>query len=279
PGAHGGAPADAFHLVIPSVPGYGFSGPVAEAGWDLTRVARAWAELMRRLGYHRYLAQGGDFGALVSLALAAADHDHVAGAHVNFLLTIPSGDPAELGQLTDSDRARLHRLSRFLQDQSGYMKLQATRPQTLAYALTDSPAGQLAWIIEKFKEWTDSDKVPEDAVDRDLLLTNATIYWLTGTAGPSAQLYYEAAGFLPTAPAPPSLPPLRVPLGVAVSPHDIILPIRRLADRDFPNIVRWSEFDRGGHFAAMEQPALFVQDLRSFAHALPEMGVLRERQP
>src|SRR5215813_11009115 len=217
PGAHGGDPADAFHLVIPSVPGYGFSGPVAEAGWDLTRVARAWAELMRRLGYHRYLTQGGDFGALVSLALAAADHEHVAGAHVNFLLTAPSGDPAELDLLTESDLARLQRASMYIQDQSGYMKLQSTRPQTLAYALTDSPAGQLAWIIEKFKEWTDSDKVPEDAIARDRLLTNATIYWLTATAGSSAQLYYEAADFLP---------------------------IRRLADQGFPNIVQWSEFDQ-----------------------------------
>jgi pimeloyl-ACP methyl ester carboxylesterase len=269
PGAHGGSPADAFHLVIPSVPGYGFSGPVTEPGWDLTRVARAWAELMHRLGYHRYLAQGGDFGALASLALAALDHEHVAGAHVNFLPTAPSGDPAELDQLTESDLARLQRASRFIQDQSGYMKLQSTRPQTLAYGLTDSPVGQLAWIVEKFKEWTDSDKSPEDAVDRDRLLTNATIYWLTATAGSAAQLYYEAADLLPTAPTPPSTPPLPVPLGVAVYPHDILLPIRRLADRDFPNIVQWSEFNRGGHFAALEQPDLFVQDLRSFAHALP----------
>jgi pimeloyl-ACP methyl ester carboxylesterase len=270
PGAHGGDPADAFHLVIPSVPGYGFSGPVAETGWDLMRVARAWAELMRRLGYDWYIAQGGDFGALVSLALAAVDHDHVAGAHVNFLPTPPSGDPAELDQLSEPDLARLQRASRFIQEQSAYMKLQATRPQTLAYALTDSPAGQLAWIIEKFKEWTDSGQVPEDAVARDRLLTNATIYWLTGTAGSSAQLYYEAADFLPTAPAPPSLPPLPVPLGEAVYPHDILLPIRRLADQGFPNIVQWSEFDRGGHFAAMEQPDLFVHDVRSFAHAISQ---------
>jgi microsomal epoxide hydrolase len=269
PGAHGGGLADAFHLVIPSVPGYGFSGPVAETGWDLMRIARAWAELMDRLGYDRYIAQGGDFGALVSLALAAIDDEHVAGAHVNFLPTAPSGDPAELDRLTEPDLARLQRASRFIAEESAYMTLQSTRPQTLAYALTDSPVGQLAWIVEKFKEWTDSDKVPEDAIDRDLLLTDATIYWLTATAGSSAQLYYEAADFLPTAPTPPSLPPLPVPLGVAVYPHDIILPIRRLADRDFPNIVQWSEFDRGGHFAALEQPALFVQDLRDYARLLP----------
>jgi epoxide hydrolase len=135
----------------------------------------------------------------------------------------------------------------------------------LSYAFTDSPVGQLAWIVEKFREWTDSDTVPEDAVDRDLLLTNAMIYWLTGTAGSSAQIYYESAPFLPTAPATPSLPPLPVPLGVAVFPRDIILPIRRLAERSFPNIVHWTEFDRGGHFAAMEQPDLFVDDVRTFA--------------
>src|SRR5262245_7452784 len=260
PGAHGGDPADAFHLVIPSIPGYGFSGPVTETGWDLTRVARAWAELMHRLRYHRYITQGGDFGALVSLALAAVDHDHVAGVHINFLPTAPSGDPAELAQLTEPDLARLQRATRYLQDQSGYMTLQSTRPQTLAYALTDSPVGQLAWIVEKFMEWTDSDKVPEDAIARDRLLTDVTLYWLTATAGSSAQLYYEAADFLPTAPTPPRLPPLSVPVGVAVFPHDIVLPIRVLADRDLPNIVHWTEFDRGGHFAALEQPDLLVHD-------------------
>jgi epoxide hydrolase len=259
----------AFHLVIPSVPGYGFSGPVGETGWDLVRVARAWAELMRRLGYDRYAAQGGDFGALVSIALAGVDHEHVAGVHVNFLITPPPADPAQLADLSQPDRDRLARMGRFVAEQSGYMKVQSTRPQTLSYGLTDSPVGQLAWIIEKFREWTDSADVPEDAVDRDLLLTNATIYWLTATAGSSAQLYYEAADMLPTAAAPPSPPPsLPVPLGVAVFPHDIILPVRRLAERSFPHIVHWSEFDRGGHFAAMEEPDLFVGDLRAFARTL-----------
>jgi epoxide hydrolase len=221
---------------------------------------------MRRLGYDRYLGQGGDFGALVSLGLAAVDHQHVAGVHVNFLPTAPPGDPAELDQLTESELARVRRWSRYLRDQSGYMKLQSTRPQTLAYALTDSPVGQLAWIVERFKEWTDSNKAPEEAVDRDRLLTNASIYWLTGTAGSSAQPYYEAAEFLPTAPAPPRLPPLPVSVGVAVYPHDIVLPIRRLAERGFPNIVQWSEFDRGGHFAAMEQPELPAGALGSLSN-------------
>jgi epoxide hydrolase len=158
-------------------------------------------------------------------------------------------------------------------DLSGYMKLKSTRPQTLAYGLTDSPVGQLAWVVEKFREWTDSAKVPEDAVDRDQLLTNVMLYWLTATAGSSAQLYVETAELLPTAAVPPSLPPpLTVPLGVAVFPHDIFLPIRRFADAAFPKIVHWTEFERGGHFAAMEQPELFVGDLRAFARTLKQLG-------
>jgi microsomal epoxide hydrolase len=269
PREHGGDPADAFHLVIPSLPGFGFSGPVREAGWDLVRIASAWAELMRRLGYDSYIPQGGDIGAWISLILAGADFGHVLGAHVNFLITPPTPDPAALADLGASDSARLGLLSEFVDKQSGYMKIQATRPQTLAYGLTDSPVGQLAWIVEKFWEWTDSAKVPEDAVDRDQLLTNVMLYWLTGTAGSAAHLYFEMADMLPIAAPPPSPPPpLPVPLGVAVFAHDVGQPIRRFADQGFPNIVHWSEFDRGGHFAAMEQPELLVGDLREFARIL-----------
>jgi epoxide hydrolase len=269
PRTHGGDPADAFHLVIPSIPGYGFSGPTRERGWDLMRVAVAWAQLMDRLGYDRYVAQGGDFGSVISLMLGGVDHEHVAGVHVNFLPAAAAGDPAQLASLSEPDVTRLGRLRHFVSDQSGSMKLQSTRPQTVAYGLTDSPVGQLAWIIEKFKEWTDSDKVPEDAISRDDLLTNASIYWLTATAGSSAQMYYEDADLLPTAATPPApSPPLPIPLGVAVFPQEIILPIRSLADQAFPNIVQWSEFDRGGHFAALEQPELFVEDVRSFVRKL-----------
>lgn len=271
PRAHGGAPADAFHLVIPSLPGFGFSGPIQEPGWHVGRIAGAWAELMRRLGYHRYVAQGGDLGSWISLTLAGVDPQHLAGAHVTFLLTPPSGDPAEAASLGAQDRDRLAVMQRWLDHRSGYMKIQATRPQTLAYGLTDSPAGQLAWIAEKFFEWTDASKAPEDAVERDALLTNVSIYWLTETAGSSAQLYYEMADMLPNAPVPPSLPPpIPVPLGVAVYAGDAAMPVRRLADARFPNIVQWSELDRGGHFPAMEEPDLFVADLRSFARALPQ---------
>jgi microsomal epoxide hydrolase len=268
PRAHGGDPADAFHLVIPSMPGYGFSGPTAQTGWTLQRVAVAWAELMRRLGYERYVTQGGDFGAVVSIIVGLVDADHVAGVHLNMLATTPSGDPADLENLSEVDQARLAHSQRFLDDLSGSMKLHSTRPHTVSYALTDSPVGQLAYIVEKFKDWADAPRVPEDAVDRDQLLTNATIYWLTATAGSSAQLYYESAEQLPINSPVTLYPPLPAPLGVAVFPHAAFVAIRRYAERDFPAIVHWSEFDRGGHFAAMEEPDLFVDDVRAFARVL-----------
>jgi microsomal epoxide hydrolase len=267
PARYGGDPADAFHLVIPTLPGFGFSGP-AEAGWNTGRIAGAWAQLMSRLGYDRYIAQGGDAGAVISLILALMDADHMAGVHVNMLMTFPSGNPAELADLSETDQARLGKLAKFDDELSGYMKLQATRPQTLAYGLTDSPVGQLAWITEKFKEWTDSEKTPEGAVDRDRLLTLVSIYWFTATAGTSGTLYYEDAPALKAMLSGALPPPVQIPAGVAVFPADIFLPLRRLAERDLANIVHWSEFDRGGHFAALEQPDLFVGDLRAFARTL-----------
>jgi len=261
PGGHGGDPADAFHLVIPSIPGYGLSGPTREPGWTTDRVAQAWAELMARLGYDRYGAQGGDWGALVSPELGRIDPGHVVGVHVNAATVgfIPFGpvDPEELATFTEVERARLDRLNRFLSDGNGYFQIQATRPQTLAYGLTDSPAGQLAWIVEKFKEWTDSTvELPTDAVDRDELLTNVMLYWLTGTAGSSARTYYDnmhAANW--------GKEPSATPTGVAAFAEDVA--IRRYAERG-NNIVHWSDFDRGGHFAAMEAPDLLVGDMRAF---------------
>jgi len=254
PVKHGGDPADAFHLVIPSIPGYGFSGPTVERGWNVDRVARAWAELMARLGYARYGAQGGDWGSGISRALALTAPDHVIGVHVNFLTTFPMG---ELDDLTEQERTRLGLLKRFQGDFGGYMAIQSTRPQTLAFGLADSPVGQLAWILEKFKEWTDSADRPEDAIDRDYLLTNVMLYWLTNTAASSARFYYEFARSW-TQPRR-----AETPLGVAVFPHDLVLPIRRLAERTH-NVVHWTEFDRGGHFAALEQPELLVADIRTF---------------
>jgi pimeloyl-ACP methyl ester carboxylesterase len=259
PRAHGGDPADAFHVVAPSVPGFGFTGPVEEPGWNYARIARAWAELMDRLGYRRYGAQGGDTGSIVSPELGRLVPDRVIGVHINGGLAFPSGADAE--DLTATERARLAVAEKVRQEGTGYADIQSTRPQTLAYALNDSPVGQLAWITEKFREWTDPAKeLPEDAVDRDLLLTNVTLYWLTGTGASSAQLYYEvraAAG----APAVSS----GVPTGIAVFPSDPA--IHRLSEREH-NVVHWSEFERGGHFAAAEAPDLLVHDIRTFFRRL-----------
>jgi epoxide hydrolase len=257
PAAHGGDPSDAFHVIAPSIPGFGFSGPIREAGWDTARVARAWAELMSRLGYERYGAQGGDTGAMVSPELGRIDPDHVVGVHVNSLVTFPTGQAGELDDLSDADQKRLELMQRWQNELSGYAILQSTRPQTLAYALTDSPVGQLSWIVEKFKDWTDpAADLPEDAVDRDRLLTNVSLYWLTATAGSSANIYYEGArGWGQTA------EPSAVPTGVAVFPMDVT--IKPIAEREH-NIVQWSEFDRGGHFAAMEAPDLLLDDMRAF---------------
>lgn len=268
PRAHGGDPADAFHLVIPSIPGYGFSTPLTDTGWDVPRIANAWSELMRRLGYTRYAAQGGDAGSPISLALATLHPDEVIGVHVNMLMAFPSGDPAELAALDEEGQRRLGLLARFDQELSGYMKIQATRPQTIAYALTDSPVGQLAWIVEKFREWTDCEKVPEDAIDRDRLLTIVSIYWLTRTAGPSAHFYYEGAEAVAQAAAGVAPPPCPVPVGVSVFPKDIFVPIRAFADRDIPRITQWREHDGGGHFAALERPGDLVDDVRAFFRTL-----------
>jgi len=203
---------------------------------------------------------------VISLRLGLADPEHVAGVHVNMFVTFPPPDPAALEGLDARDLERLERMGRFQQDGLGWQQIQSTRPQTLAYGLTDSPAGQLAWITEKFKEWTDSAKTPEDAVDRDHLLTIVSWYWLTGTAGSSAQFYYESShtpeDFFRTWAGPW---PLKMPVGVAVFPRDATPPIRRFAEPILPTLSHWTEFSRGGHFAAMEQPELLVDDIREFA--------------
>jgi pimeloyl-ACP methyl ester carboxylesterase len=264
PRAHGGDPALAFDLVIPSLPGFGFSGPVAEPGWGSRRIALALAELMRRLGYQRYGAQGGDFGAFVAPDLGRVDPEHVIGVHVNAATMgfIPFGDVPddEKATLSAVERERVARQAHYMAEGNGYFQIQSTRPQTLAYALADSPVGQLAWIVEKFKEWTNSGhELPEDAVARDDILTDVSIYWLTGTAGSSANIYYESmhSGDWPT--------PSRVPTGVAVFAEDIA--IRRYAEQ-LNNIVHWSDFDGGGHFAALEAPGPFADDIRAFFAAL-----------
>ncbi|MGW3419881.1 epoxide hydrolase family protein [Streptomyces phaeochromogenes] len=266
PRAHGGDPADAFHLVIPAIPGFGFSGPTKDRGWNVGRTARAWAELMRRLGYERYGAQGGDLGALISPALGRVAPESVIGVHVNAASVgfIPLGPVAEdvQAELTDRERQSLAAIGRFTSDGFGYNVLQSTRPQTLAYGLTDSPVGQLAWIMEKFKEWTHSSaELPEDAVDRDTLLTNVMLYWLTGTAGSAARMYYENGHSGDWFPVTRS----EVPTAVANFGEDVA--IRRWTE-ETNTVVRWTEFDRGGHFAALEVPELLTGDIREFFGSL-----------
>jgi epoxide hydrolase len=264
PRAHGGDPADAFHLVAPSLPGFGFSTPLQQAGWESGRTARAWVELMGRLGYTRYGAHGGDIGAGVSGDLSGLDPDRVVGAHVN---TDPTGLalldllPAKLDGLSEPEKASHQRLRQYGQDGKGYLQIQGTRPQTLAYGLTDSPAGQLAWIVEKFKEWTDPvNQLREGAVDRDQLLTNVSVYWFTRSGASAAQFIYEAAHAAREwgAPSP-------APTGFAVFGEGSLL--RRALDPEH-RVQHWSEFDRGGHFPAMEVPDLLVGDLRAFFRPL-----------
>ncbi|MFF4688056.1 epoxide hydrolase family protein [Streptomyces sp. NPDC001307] len=275
PVAHGGDAADAFHVVVPGIPGFGLSGPTTERGWEARRVADAWAELMRRLGYARFGLQGGDWGAAISRELGRVHPERVIGVHLNLLpgaqaATEPTEE--ELAALGPEERERTLRSWRrwdaWSRDGAGYASLQSTRPHTLGYALTDSPVGQLAWIVEKFREWTDCEELPEDAVDRDRLLTNVMLYWLTGTAGSSARIYYERAhvtGDRAWQPAEPST----APTAVAVFPADPQIPLRHKAERT-ENLVRWTEFDRGGHFAALEEPDLLIDDVRAFFRQLRE---------
>lgn len=256
PAAHGGDPADAFDVVVPSLPGFGFSGPTSEPGWTGQRVARTWAALMQGLSYERYGAQGGDIGARVSRELGRIAPDRVAGVHLNFLLTPPAGDPAGF---TPEERAAAERLAHYDRELSGYFRQQSTRPQTLAYALTDSPAGLAAWIGEKFAEWSD----PASRISRDDVLTDVMLYWLTGTVNSSVRMYWEHYH----APGGRAPLPSRAPTGIAIFPYEIAPPVRTIAEQT-NNIVHWSPQPRGGHFAALEQPALLVDDIRAFFRPL-----------
>jgi pimeloyl-ACP methyl ester carboxylesterase len=253
PRAHGGNPADAFHLVIPSVPGIGFSGPTREPGWDTRRIARAWVELMTRLGYGRYGAHGNDLGSQVSPEVGRYAPDSVVGVHVTQLFSFPSGDPAEFADLSDEDKAAL----RFLEELTArgglaYNQYQSAQPQTLAYALQDSPAGWLGWVTQLFQR----------AVEPDYIITNAAIYWLTGTINSSIRRYYDDAH----AQGRPT-EPTTVPTGVAMFADDF-KSIRRFADRDHANIVRWTSYDRGSHFAPHDAPDLLAADMREFFRPL-----------
>jgi epoxide hydrolase len=269
PVRYGGDPADAFHVVVPSLPGYGFSNPIGPGGFNLFGIARAWAELMSRLGYERYVAQGTDVGSGVAGMLPMVDPQHVIGIHLTgTAASTPFEPPLDVDRFSGIDRDRAGRFNRWLEDGTGYIAIQSTRPQTLAYGLNDSPVGQLAWIVEKFHEWTD----PAVDIDRDQLLTNVSLYWFTGSGASSAHAGYEgmqawkafaaqqAAGGTGDA-APPAGPPT----GVAVFAADTT--IRSLLD-PYGTIKHWSEYDRGGHFAAMEVPDLLAADIREFCRPL-----------
>ncbi|THA73344.1 epoxide hydrolase family protein [Streptomyces sp. A0592] len=283
PRAHGGDPADAFHLVIPSLPGFAFSTPLAGPGMGAAAMAQVFTGLMSRLGYTRYGVQGYDTGSWVAPEMGRHAPEHVIGIHLNAVITFPIDEEGEMDGLTAAEKHRWRRMQDF---NDGYLQCNSKRPQTVAYALTDSPAGQLAWIVEKFKELTDpEDGLPEDSVGRDRILTGVSLYWLTGTAASAAQVYYEEisaqswsggaadgggagacdaewedgqAGW-------PAHGRGTVPTAVLVSARDVT--IRPWAERDH-NVVRWTELDRGGHFLALEAPDLLVSDIREFFGAV-----------
>lgn len=247
PEAYGGSPADAFHLVIPSLPGYGFSGPTRETGWNNLRIARAWATLMDRLGYDRYGAVGNDAGSMISPELGRLDPEHVVGVHVTQIFSFPSGDAAELDDLTPEEQQELGTLQWFYENKMSFNTLMSQQPQTLAFALQDSPVGLLAWNAQLFGE----------DLEPDFILTNVMLYWLTGTAASAARIYYENAR------APRPTQPTTVPMGLAAFGGDFS-GIRRFAHRDHQNLVHWSVFDHGGHFAAHKAPDLLAGDVRAF---------------
>lgn len=257
PTSHGGDAADAFHVVCPSLPGFGFSEKPSRAGWKVQRIARAWSDLMLGLGYKRYAAQGGDWGSLVTTRIGIQDPTNCLGIHLNMVIVAP--DPSTSNDLTESEKSAIAGLQYYQEWDSGYAKQQSTRPQTLGYGLTDSPAAQLTWILEKFWAWTDSDGHPENVLTRDELLDNVMLYWLTGTAASSARLYWESMdSFRSTV-----TDPIRIPVGCSIFPKEIFRTSRRWAEKRFANLVYFNELEKGGHFAAFEQPETFVREVRA----------------
>lgn len=254
PTRFGGRAEDAFHVVCPSLPGYGFSGKPAETGWGIEKIAETWESLMGRLGYLRYGAQGGDWGAAVTTAIGV-NGGNCAAIHLN----MPVGRPAPGHEPTAEEQDAIAALTHYERWDSGYSKQQSTRPQTLGYGLTDSPAGQLAWIVEKFWAWTDCDGHPENVLTRDEMLDNVMLYWLTASAASSARLYWQSFGRS----AALERGRVELPTGVASFPKEIIRMPRSWCESRY-HITHWTDMPRGGHFAAFEQPELFVDDVRAF---------------
>jgi pimeloyl-ACP methyl ester carboxylesterase len=259
PTAHGGRAQDAFHVVCPSLPGYGFSGKPTESGWSVERIARAWALLMPRLGYPRYAAHGGDWGSMVTTAIGLQDSAHCLGIHLTMPIVLP--DPATMNDLSASEQSALAGMKHYRTSGAGYARQQGTRPQTLGYALADSPAGQAAWIIEKFQAWMDCDGDPENVLSRDELLDMVMLYWLPNAATSSARLYWESF-------AKVNREPLTLPVAISMFPKEIFRCSRRWAETRFKNLMHFREFDKGGHFAALERPADLVDELRTSLRAL-----------
>jgi len=264
PEAYGWSAADAFHVVMPSIPGFAFSEAPNEPGFDPARIAQIETKLMARLGYPRYGVQGGDWGSIISTQIALADAPHVAGLHINMCFgAAPAGTDPNAG-LTDKERERVRARAIFQNEETGYQQIQGTKPQTIGIALNDSPVGLAAWIVEKFKTWCDCDGNPENVFTKDELLTNVSLYWLTQTAGSSARIYYESRHAPPN---PNAGRRIEVPTACADFPKEIIWSPRKWLEGRY-NIVRWTEMPKGGHFAAFEQPQLLVDDVRAFFRSL-----------
>jgi pimeloyl-ACP methyl ester carboxylesterase len=258
PTAHGGNAEDAFHVVAPSLPGYGFSGKPATAGTSAVKIGSMWGQLMARLGYDRYVAQGGDWGSIITQSMGQTETQHCAGIHITMPIIAP--DPDTMDNLTEQEQSALEAMAFYNEWDSGYFKQQSTRPQTLGYALADSPVGQMAWIVEKFYAWTDCEKDgvkhPENALSKDELLDNVMMYWLNNTAASSARLYWENFNKV-------NLDPIDMPVGCSIFPKEIFRCSRRWAQKRFSNLVYWNDLERGGHFAALELPEVFLQEVRS----------------
>jgi epoxide hydrolase len=254
PTAHGGEAKDAFHVVCPTLPGYGFSDKPARTGWNVQRIARAWSELMPRLGYQRYAAQGGDWGAAVTTYIGLQDPSNCIGIHLTMPLVAP--DPSA-PDLTEREKSALGGMQHYNDWDSGYSKQQSTRPQTLGYGLADSPIGQAMWILEKFWSFTDCNGHPENVLTRDELLDNIMMYWLPDAAASSARLYWESFRNFSFDYQ------VDVPAGCSIFPKEIFRTSRRWAEKQFTKLVYFNELDKGGHFAAFEQPEMYLKEVRA----------------
>lgn len=263
PTAYGGREEDAFHVVAPCLPGYGFSGKPTTTGTSVAKIGRMWGELMKRLGYDRYVAQGGDWGSMITQSMGQTETTHCAGIHINMPIVGP--DPDTMSNLTAREQQALADMGAYVEKGSGYSKQQSTYPQTLGYGLADSPVGQMAWVVEKFYMWTDCEvngtKHPENVLTKDELLDNVMLYWLNNAGASSARLYWESFNQV-------NMDPITMPVGCSIFPHEIFRCSRRWAEKRFTNLIHWNELERGGHFAALEQPETFVKEVRACFSAL-----------